>query len=156
MDLSSAEVALWFHYQELAMHFNQLIIQYRLQLMGGVGAIGAVAAYLIGAKAPQHARRRLRLVVSALMLILVVAAALLDLLYYHQLLEGAVDAILELEAKTQHINMSTRIDERVKGWATPIIVIWYSAMVLPLLAYVVWSAVDAYRHRNELRMGESE
>ena len=149
MDLTDAEIALWFHYEELAMHFNQLIIQYRLQLMGGVGAIGAIAAYLINAKAPLYAQRRLRLIVSMLLFFLVLAAGVLDFFYYHQLLEGAVEAILELEAKTQHINISTRIHERVKDWTTPVILSWYGAILLPLLTYVGWAAVDLYRHRND-------
>ena len=49
-------IALWFHYEKIAMHFNQLIIQYRLQLMGGAGAIGAVAAFLIQSR--DHEERR--------------------------------------------------------------------------------------------------
>jgi hypothetical protein len=30
-------IDLWFHYEQVAMHFNELIMQYRLQLMGARG-----------------------------------------------------------------------------------------------------------------------
>jgi hypothetical protein len=90
-DLPSNVVDLWYHYEEVAMHFNQLIIEYRLRLMGGVGAVGAVSSYLIGGTVKDPMRRNwLRALVSSGLLVLFVAAACLDLFYYNALLEGAV------------------------------------------------------------------
>ena len=44
---SSDAVAFWWHYEELAMHLNSLMIQFRVQVLGGAGAIGSLAGYLI-------------------------------------------------------------------------------------------------------------
>lgn len=141
------QIELWFHYEEIAMHFNGLIIQYRLQLMGGLGAIGAVAGYLIAEKTEAVNRPGLRLVVSITLLALVSAAAYLDISYYNQLLVGAVDALLEFEKNNSSINMSTRIHEAAKGWPWPIIHIWYSAIIVPLAIFAIWSFKDWRRHR---------
>lgn len=90
-------VELWFHYEEVAMHFNDLLMQYRLQLLGGAGAVGTVASYLIGGRVEDQLRRNwLRFLVSAGMLVLLAAAASLDVWYYDRLLRGAVKALLEL------------------------------------------------------------
>ena len=49
LELKTTEevIKLWFHYEQIAMHFNDLIIQYRLQLMGGAGAIGTFYFFLV-------------------------------------------------------------------------------------------------------------
>ena len=150
MELTPAQVDLWFHYEEITMHFNQLIIQYRLQLMGGVGAIGAVASYLIASKTEEANRPGLRFVVSLTLLVLVSAAAYLDIYYYNQLLEGAVDALLEFEKNNPRIYMSTRIHDAVKGdWPWPVIHIWYSAIIVPLVVFVLWSINDYLQSKNK-------
>ncbi|MCH8287088.1 hypothetical protein IIB79_11275 [candidate division KSB1 bacterium] len=77
MELTPAQVDLWFHYEEIAMHFNELLIQYRLQLMGGTGAIVTVAAYLILGKEKVAHRNRMLWLISFLMFILLIAAAFL-------------------------------------------------------------------------------
>ena len=64
------------------MHFNDLLMQYRLQLLGGAGAIGTLATYLIGGKVdPDERRHWLRFLVSAGLLVLGAAAASLDVFY---------------------------------------------------------------------------
>lgn len=143
------QIDLWFHYEEIAMHFNQLIIQYRLQLMGGVGAIGAVAGYLIAEKTGVANRPGLRLVVSSMLLMLVFAAAYLDIYYYNQLLVGAVDALLEFEQDNSSINMSTRIHEAVENWPYPVIHLWYGAIIVPLGGFVIWSLMNWLSHRQK-------
>ena len=149
MELTPAQVELWFHYEEIAMHFNGLIIQYRLQLMGGVGAIGAVASYLIASRTEEAMRPGLRLVVSATLLVLVCAAAYLDIFYYNQLLVGAVDALLEFEKNNPSINMSTRIHEAVEDWPWPVIHIWYGAIIVPLAVFVLWSFSDYFKSQKK-------
>jgi hypothetical protein len=113
-ELSSSVIELWYHYEQVAMHFNELIMQYRLQLMGGLGTIGALSGYLIGGKVKDQQKRNwLRALVSTGLLMLLVAAASLDLFYYDQLLQGAVDALVELESKNPPINLSTLIEKKV-------------------------------------------
>ncbi len=95
MELTNEQIVdLWFHYEEIAMHFNELIIQYRLQLMGGAGAIGAISSYLIGSKVEDPQQHRwLRFLVSFMLLVLITAAAALDLFYYNRLLLASVEVI---------------------------------------------------------------
>ena len=148
MELANQQVIdLWWHYEEIAMHFNQLILQYRLQLMSGAGVIGTVASYLIGTKVPDVERRhRARYLVSLILLVLLSAAAILDLGYYNLLLLGAVDALVEFETANPGINMSTRIEERVPGMFS----VWtvYALILVPLaiFTFTSWRA-----HKNDLR-----
>jgi hypothetical protein len=130
---------LWFRYEEIAMHFNNLLMQFRLQLMGGAGAIGTVASYLIGAKVTDAAERaRLQVVVLAGLFVLIAAAASLDVFYYDRLLRGAVAALLEFEAKHPDIQMSTRIEEAV-GRGKSVAHFAYGAILLLLLVVTTWS-----------------
>ncbi len=146
MELTADQIQLWFHYEEIAMHFNQLILQYRLQLMGGAGAIGALSTYLIGSNVTDVAQRNwLRLLVSAGLLVLIVAAATLDLLYYNELLRGAVDALIEYERLHPEINMSTLIEKRVTSLGITAIYVVYGIVIIPLSIFVVWSACVHFR-----------
>lgn len=136
MELSPAQVIdLWFHYEEIAMHFNELTLQYRLQVMGGVGAIGAVAAFLTQGGEDEERRYFIRWVVAFVLFFLILAAAILDLFYYKRLLHGAVAAIIELEETHPPINMSTHIRAAVDGWGAVAIHIWYGAILLPVAAF---------------------
>ena len=124
------------------MHFNSLIIQFRLQLIGGAGALGTLAA-LIGSKITDPTDRRWVITIAQLALLaLIIPAAALDLFYYNRLLRGAVAALLEFERNHPGINMSTRIDEsagcgKYIAWAA------YGWMVLMLVLASAWS----WRHQ---------
>ncbi len=133
-------INLWFHYEEIAMHFNGLIIQYRLQLMGGIGSIGALSGYLIGSKIDSaEMRHKLRAFVATGILILLIAACNLDIYYYNELLRGAVDALIEFEKEHPEIYMSTYIKARFNHSATERIYVSYSLIFIPLICFMVWS-----------------
>ena len=86
MAIDPEVVKLWFHYEEIAMHFNELIIQYRLQLLGGLGALSAVLTYFVGNKVDEHERfLSIRAYTSSVVLIIFMALASLDIFYYSQL-----------------------------------------------------------------------
>jgi hypothetical protein len=141
MDLpTKTTMDLWYHYEEIAMHFNSLIIQFRLQLIGGVGALGTTAAYLIGGKVDDAEQRAwLRTVVSGGLVVLIVAAALMDLLYYDRLLRGAVAALLAFETQHPEIQMSTMIERNV-GWAgNHAVTGGYLLMTTVLAGFTLWS-----------------
>jgi len=152
-------VALWYHYEEIAMHFNSLIMQYRLQVIAGAGAIGTTASYLIGEKVRKPIQQDwLRATVASGLWVLIFAAAILDVCYYNQLLQGAVNAITEFERLHPEIKMSTRIDEAVGNGKHAV---WYAYGILLglLLIYALW-AWGRYvirhrpwcrRHRNRQR-----
>ena|SRR5215831_13342136 len=135
---TSDTVALWWHYEELAMHFNGLIMQFRLQVLGGAGAIGAVAGYLVNKEGVEAERERLRAVVATGLWILICSAALLDVFYYRQLLEGAVHAIIDFECMHPEIQISHQIEDFV-GRGKFVIFLVYGLMLGPLGAFAVWS-----------------
>ena len=67
-------VALWYHYEEIAMHFDSLTMHFRLQLIGGAAAIGTAAAYFIGGKVVDPPQRRLlRTIVSSFLVVLIIS-----------------------------------------------------------------------------------
>ena len=105
MELTTDQaINLWWHYEEIAMHFNQLIIEYRLQLMGGAGAIGALASYFVGSHIQElEQKHAIRAYISLIILVLLFAAMLLDILYYDNLLQGAVDALVKFESEHPEI-----------------------------------------------------
>ncbi len=140
MEITQTDIALWFHYEEIAMHFNQLLMQYRLQLMGGFGAIGALSGYLIGSKVDdKDSRHQLRSLISLGLLILVCAGASLDVFYYNELLQGSVDALLQFEESHPGFNMSTLIESRFNNRGTTIIYVVYALVLVPLTSFTVWS-----------------
>ena len=133
-------IELWFHYEEIAMHFNELIIQYRLQLMGGIGSIGALSGYFIGSKVEEITmRHKLRAFIATGILLLLWAAWNLDINYYNQLLRGAVDALIQLEKEHPEINMSTAIKARFTNSATTTICRTYLIVGIPLFLFTIWS-----------------
>jgi hypothetical protein len=131
-------VELWFHYEEVAMHFNELIIQFRLQLLGGAGAVATVATYLIESKASPPDKRLLRAFVATVFFLVVAAAAYLDIFYYNQLLEAAVDVIVDFEKKHPQIYMSTHIQDVVGNDTNVMRNIYFSALV-GLALFSAWS-----------------
>lgn len=144
-------VALWWHYEELAMHFNGLIMQFRLQVLGGAGAIGAVSGYLSnsGTITDGKQRERLRTQIALSLWILILCAALLDVFYYRLLLEGAVIAIVDLEKQHPEIQMSTDI-QRVVGSGVNVIY-WVYGLLLTTLGYFVITSWRTYRKSKHFR-----
>jgi hypothetical protein len=129
----------WYRYEEIAMHFNNLIMQFRLQLLGGIGLMGTIASYLIGGKMrPNNQQHRVAAIFSAGLAVLLAAVASLDLLYYSRLLDGAVRALVEFESKHREIQMSTRIEEIV-GWGKYSVWMAYGIVILFLGLFSRWS-----------------
>jgi hypothetical protein len=113
---------LWAKYEDIAMHFNDLLMRLRTQSLAGVAALSA----LVGIFSREGiANVRLDWVVAqaifAAMFGFWIAIWCLDMVYYNRLLSGAVRAIIELEKKTKpdvpfsgEINMSTTIEAQFK------------------------------------------
>lgn len=132
-------MALWYHYEEIAMHFNSLIMQYRLQVMAGAGALGTLASYLIGSKVTDERQHDwLRALVASGLWLLIFAAAILDGFYYNQLLRGAVDALLAFEKQHPEIQMSTQIEATV-GNGRHAVWVAYGLLLGVLGVFVGWS-----------------
>lgn len=111
---------LWEKYEQVAMHFNDLLIRLRIQALAGVAAISVVVG-LFGKDANNGVSWELATVVFGLLIVLWIAIWVMDMLYYNRLLMGAVTAILDLEAisgdnlRTRKIDLSTKIEQAVVG-----------------------------------------
>jgi uncharacterized membrane protein YfcA len=155
MEIDQKVIDLWWHYEEIAMHFNQLIIQYRLQLMGGAGAIGALASYFIGSHVQKAERRHvIRAYVATVIFVLLLAAAILDVCYYNELLLGAVDALKSFEGQHPEIYMSTRIDSRFANRGISVIFSVYGLILIPLALFTIWSWCVFLQERNGVAKGK--
>lgn len=106
----------WKVSEDVAMHFNNLLLGFRLKAIGGI-AVGAVVG--IGLKVGDLANPVvvLSLFVGLAVIWLLVWAA--DFFYYYRLLAGAVDELLRLEKKLGDIHLSHLIERRVQGAGRP-------------------------------------
>ena len=130
---------LWVKYEEIAMHFNELMMRWRLQAIGGLAGLVTVAGFIVGDAATLTIRYRAMLILSGVLTCAWVGVGFIDLCYYRRLLKGAVDAILRLEERVGTITLSTRIEERAKwggDWAP---LVFYLCGFIPLAAIVAWA-----------------
>lgn len=88
---------LWKEYENIAMHFNSLIIKLRSQSLGGVAVFATIAGVV--AKGDTTATVRWGLLTGAFALLSVfwLAVWVLDFCYYNRLLAGAVQALIDIE-----------------------------------------------------------
>lgn len=105
---------LWKEYEEVAMHFNDLIIRLRTQSLGAVAAFATVAGVV--AKNDMEPKLRWGLLTGAFSLLAVfwVAVWILDFGYYNRLLNGAVDALRDIEAGSHGAKFVNNIDLSTK------------------------------------------
>ena len=90
----------WEKYEDIAMHFNDLIIRLRTQSIGGIAALAAIlGVFLTDKNSNNDITFNYGLASIALLFLILfwIAIWILDLGYYNRLLEGAVNAILILE-----------------------------------------------------------
>lgn len=104
---------LWEKYEDTAMHFNDLILRLRTHALGGLTAIIALSGIAVNFSSGPTTSEQWDVVFGTLIFLIFawIAIALLDLCYYHTLLLGAVDALLELEEGSE-IRLSTKIEEQ--------------------------------------------
>lgn len=119
---------LWKEYEEVAMHFNDLLIRIRTQSLAAVAAFATVAGVLLKEESISHELRWGTLIVVFVALsIFWIAIWILDFTYYNRLLLGAVKALIEIEKQSTEgnrisaINLSTLIENAValEGGAEP-------------------------------------
>jgi hypothetical protein len=110
---------LWKSYEDVAMHFNDLIIRLRIQSIGGIAALAAILGIFLNDGSGNSSNSFNYCIASVALFVLMmfwVGIFILDIFYYNRLLEGAVNAILELEqskdefAEKKNIRLSTNIE----------------------------------------------
>lgn len=144
---------LWAKYEDIAMHFNDLLMRLRSQSLAGIAAVSTlVGIFTKEGIADVHMDWLVATSLFIAMAFFWIAIWCLDILYYNRLLMGAVAAIVKLETDLKsslsvNIDMSTHIDgefhhplygrnlSRFKG------VLWFYFIVLcVIVAGVAFSA----------------
>lgn len=111
----------WDKYENIAMHFNDLLIKLRTQAIGGVTAIATIAAVISRGTTGSSFNWAIMAGVFFFLIVFWVAVWVLDFKYYNRLLLGAVDALLEIEdlSKTsthvKELSLSHKIEDAVAG-----------------------------------------
>jgi hypothetical protein len=102
----------WKKSEDVAMHFNELLMGFRLKAIGGI-AIGATIA--VGLKLSDaridHSIATVFFAVLATIWLLIWAA---EFFYYYRLLAGAVDELLRIEQRLGDVFLSHQIEHRIK------------------------------------------
>lgn len=136
---------LWAKYEDVAMHFNDLLMRIRVQSVGAVAAISTLVG--IFAKDGGSANMAMTWLVAAglfsAVTLIWIAIFCLDFFYYNRLLIGAVAALTELERATaegtaiKSIQLSTIIEreftEPPRTRTAPIGVLLFYGVVFLLL-----------------------
>jgi hypothetical protein len=111
-------VEVWRHYEDVAMHFNELLLRLRTQALGAVSVIITGAGLFVGHQVTAQGDEGGSLVswpvaaaVSVLLVVAWVTLWIIDVCYYSRLLRGAVNALLEIEKESEgQLQLSTRIE----------------------------------------------
>ena len=113
--------AVWCKYEEIAMHFNNLIMKIRLQALGGVATISTVVGLWSRNNTNDPINWYIAMAVFFFLILFWVAIWILDFKYYTRLLLGTVAALTKLEEESekiqtvQKLNLSTMIEDAVEG-----------------------------------------
>ncbi|MGC2075675.1 MAG: hypothetical protein WA728_06515 [Xanthobacteraceae bacterium] len=112
---------LWQKYEDVAMHFNDLLIRLRTQALGAVAALTTIIGVFAKAGEDRHTSWEMVAFAFAILFVFWLAIWIIDFCYYNRLLKGAVAALLDVEEQSktklrlQPIDMSTKIEAAVAG-----------------------------------------
>src|SRR5687768_1688889 len=79
-------IKVWTEYETVAMHFNDLMMRWRLQAIGGMAALVTLAGFVVGETDDFATRYRAMLILSGLLMFVWIGVAVIDLVYYRRLL----------------------------------------------------------------------
>jgi hypothetical protein len=111
----------WREYEQVAMHFNDLLMRLRSQSLAAIVAFTALAGVVLQRDAASGFRCDVLAGVFLLLTLCWVAIWILDFGYYNRLLLGAVEALLTVEelsksgAAVSELVLSTQIEVAVAG-----------------------------------------
>jgi hypothetical protein len=151
----------WKEYEQIAVHFNDLLMRLRIQAISVVTAVAAIAGIVL----KESGKIQWDMLSFAFrgLILFWLAVWLLDLMYYTRLLYGAVEAIKELEKQSKkhaenhpgliYLDLSTTIDKRfgtdTGTWFKPIgPLIFYIIVCILLLLLCWWTTEQANEERG--------
>ena len=111
----------WKQYEEVAMHFNDLLMRLRSQSLAAIVAFAALAGVVLRGDIDSGFRWGVLSGVFLLLALFWVAIWVLDFAYYNRLLLGSVEALLAVEAQSKtgatvgDLFLSTQIEAAVAG-----------------------------------------
>lgn len=118
--------ALWAKYEDIAMHFNDLLMRLRTSSIAAIAALSTVIGiFADGSTESLSLDWAVATGLFSAMSFVWLAIFCLDFFYYNKLLNGAVAALVQLEKnvaegkKLPGINLSTLIEDefRLKKWS---------------------------------------
>jgi hypothetical protein len=130
----------WAKYEDVAMHFNDLLVRLRLQAMGGLATLVTIAGFVVGDAVTLSTRYQAMLILTGMLTFAWVGVAIIDLCYYSRLLRGAADALIELESGSTVFTLSTRIESSARGGGVYGPRVFYGIGLVPLVTIFVWGA----------------
>lgn len=158
----------WKAYEDVAMHFNDLLLKLRIQALGGVAALAVLASVFSNFRS-YYFQGTWVLAAACFFGLLLIWCAIwaLDRLYYNRLLIGSVIAIASIEqlSKTQthikELDLSTRIGEAIEGKTPKVPRLWgvdvfYAAIFVLLLTGLAVTTSLACNYPLEDRASDVE
>lgn len=151
---------LWAKYEDIAMHFNDLLMRLRSQSLAGIAAVSTLVGMFTKTGVTEaKVEWMAATAIFVAMFFFWIAIFCLDIFYYSRLLVGAVSAITELESKSASgaaigINMSTLIEVEFRS---PSLrgkisifkgVLWFYAIVLGVIMAGAIFSVRMYCNFN--------
>jgi len=112
---------LWKEYENIAMHFNDLIMRLRTQALGAVAALATIIGIFARAGAETHTNWEMVAFAFSILLLFWIAVWCIDFLYYNRLLKGAVASLIRIESisasrkRARPIDLSTNVEKAVDG-----------------------------------------
>lgn len=153
----------WEKYEDVAMHFNDLLIKLRIQALAGVTVLAVLASIVSNVKTYNfQGTWVIAAAVFGALLVVWVAIWALDMLYYNRLLIGSVVAIIDLEKQSidrkyvSKLELSAIIEQSVwnklpaplplrsRWYLLRGVIVFYSLVFLVLVAGFVGSLATAW------------
>jgi hypothetical protein len=112
---------LWGKYEEITMHFNDLLMRLRTQALAAVAALSTIVGIFSKSGTEPTTSWQMVAFIFAILCMFWIAIWILDFCYYNKLLLGAVVALVDIEEasknklRIQHIDLSTKIESAVAG-----------------------------------------
>jgi hypothetical protein len=106
-------ILIWDKYEQIAMHFNGLLIHLRTQALGAVATIVTAAGFLL-TRSPEPLKHQWWAVcaVSVLLFFAWCTLWMIDVCYYSRLLLGAVNALVKIEKQSGGLlDLSTQVQK---------------------------------------------
>ena len=150
---------LWAKYEDIAMHFNDLLIKLRVQALAGIAALSTIVG-IFAKTIDLKLSWEIAIAVIVILCLLWIAIWIIDFSYYNRLLVGAVVALMVLEeeskrkTKVYKIELSTMIERAVESrlgsvgikryWRLSIGRWAFYGIVMFALLLAIWFCYQAY------------